>query len=156
MYARQTRARLGFLATCVVSALLAAPAVIAAGGGDPSDARTRYLQERAMCDSGQSHQDRATCLREAGAAYDQARRGGLDDGRAQYQLNALVRCNALPPEERDACRARMQGQGVTRGSVAEGGIYRELVIREVPSEDGSRPASGMSQGEPRTQSGDPR
>jgi len=36
----------------------------------------------------------------------------------------------LPSGERDACLARMQGQGVARGSVAEGGIYRELVIRE--------------------------
>jgi hypothetical protein len=99
MYARQERPRVGFLAACAASALLAVPAVIAAGAGDPSDARTRYLQERAMCDSGESHQDRATCLREAGAAYDQARRGGLDDGRAQYQL-----CKRTGPMQRPAAR----------------------------------------------------
>ncbi len=135
MYARQTQIGFRGLALCAVGAFLGASAVLAADGSSPSDAQARYLQERAMCESGQSPQDRATCLREAGAALDEARRGRLNDGQAQYQQNALIRCNALPTEERDACQARMQGQGVTRGSVAEGGIYRELVIREIPSGD---------------------
>ena len=150
MYTCQTQVRLPGMVICALSVFLGASAVLAADGSGPSDARTRYQQDRAMCESGQSHQDRATCLREAGAAFDEARRGGLNDGQAQYQQNALIRCNALPPEERDACQARMQGQGVTRGSVAEGGIYRELVTREIPSQDGSVPANdpgGMSQGE---------
>ena len=150
MYTRQMKVRLPGVAICALSVFLGASAVLAADERGPSDARTRYQQDRAMCESGQSHQDRATCLREAGAAFDEARRGGLNDGQAQYQQNALIRCNALPPEERNACQARMQGQGVTRGSVAEGGIYRELVTREIPSQDGSIPANdpgGMSQGE---------
>ena len=33
--------------------------------------------------------------------------------------------------DRVACLARMDGAGVTLGSVEEGGIYRELVVREV-------------------------
>ena len=103
----------------------------------PSDAQTRYQQERAACDSGRAYQDRATCLREAGAAYEEAKRGRLAEGSAQYRENALARCSVLPPDERGACHARMQGQGTTSGSVEGGGIYRELVIREVPSE--SRP-----------------
>jgi hypothetical protein len=130
MTARTTLFRPARFAIGAVSALLVAAPVLAAEGLGASDARARYLQERAACESGQSHQDRATCMREAGAAYDEARRGRLNDGPAQYQQNALVRCNALPPGDREACLARMQGQGVTRGSVAEGGIYRELVIRE--------------------------
>lgn len=123
------------LAICAVSAFLGTSAVLAADGTSPADARARYQQDRAVCESGQSNQDRATCLREAGAALEESRRGRLDDGPAQYQQNALIRCNALPAEDRDACQARMQGQGVTRGSVAEGGIYRELVTREFPSGD---------------------
>jgi hypothetical protein len=96
------------------------------------DAQVRYQQERAMCMSGQSNQDRATCLQEAGAAFAQARREGLDDGPAvQYQRNALQRCEALSGDDRQACVARMQGQGTTSGSAAAGGIYRELVTREV-------------------------
>jgi hypothetical protein len=156
MHARQTQVRFRGLAICAVSAFLGASAVLAADARGPSDARTRYQQDRAVCDSGLSHQDRATCLREAGAALDEARRGGLNDGQAQYQQNALIRCNALPPEERNACQARMQGQGVTRGSVAEGGIYRELVTREIPSAHSSVPANdpgGVSQGKATMQGG---
>lgn len=119
-------------------AILALGIPVAALAAPLSDAQMRYQQERAACDSGRSHQDRATCLREAGAAYEEAKRGRLADGGAQYRENALARCSALPPEERGACQARMEGQGTTSGSVAGGGIYRELVIREVPSE--SRPA----------------
>jgi hypothetical protein len=145
--------RLGALAVCAVSMVLGTPVLLAADGRGASDARARYQQERAICESGQSHQDRATCLREAGAAFEQARRGALDDVQAQYQQNALIRCNPLPPEERTACQARMQGQGTTRGSVQEGGIYRELVTRESPSQSGSAPAAGTGvlQGEATTQ-----
>jgi hypothetical protein len=122
------------VAICVISTFLGASVALAAEGKSSSDAEARYRQDRAMCESGQSQQDRATCLREAGAALAEARRGRLDDGPAQYQKNALIRCEGLPSEERDACQARMQGQGTTRGSVAEGGIYRELVTRETPSQ----------------------
>jgi hypothetical protein len=159
MYARKAQIRFRGLAICTVGALLGASAVLAADGRGPSDARARYQQDLAACESGQSNEDRPTCLREARAAFAEARRGGLNDDQAQYQQNALIRCNALPPEERDACRARMQGQGVTRGSVAEGGIYRELVIREIPSQDGSVPPNDpgdRSQGEVTTQRGSPK
>ena len=134
MYARPTSVRFRGLAIGAISAFLCTTAGLAAEGRSPSDAQTRYQQDRAMCESGQSHQDRATCLREAGAALDAAKRGRLNDGPAQYRQNALIRCDALPTEERNACQARMEGQGVTRGSVAEGGIYRELVTRETPSQ----------------------
>jgi hypothetical protein len=137
MYARQTQIRFRALALCAVSAFLGVSAALAADAAGLSDARARYQQERAVCESGRSHQDRATCLREAGAAYEQARRGGLSDGQARYQQNAMLRCDVLPPEDRIACQARMQGQGTTRGSVEQGGIYRELVTRETPTEGGS-------------------
>jgi hypothetical protein len=107
------------------SAALTATIAAAADPVRPSGAEARYQQERAACESGQSQQDRATCLREAGAALHEARQGRLVDGPAQYQQNELARCSYLPPEERSACHARMQGQGTTSGSVAAGGIYRE-------------------------------
>ena len=122
-----------------VSASLGASAALAA---PPSDAQARYQAERARCNSGQSQQDQTTCLREAGAAYEEAKRGRLDDGRAQYQQNALARCEVLPAEERSACHARMQGQGTTRGSVESGGIYRELITREGPAESGAPSDAG--------------
>ena len=117
------------VAIAMLAASLGVPA--AALAAPPSDAQQRYEQERVACLSGQSVQDQSTCLKEAGAALEEARRGRLAGGNAQYQQNALARCTALPQEERDACHARMQGQGTTSGSVAAGGIYRELIIREV-------------------------
>src|SRR5512133_3193255 len=66
-----------FSALALVFAL--APVAWAAGNKGSSEARQRYQQERAYCMSGQSQQDRATCLKEAGAAYDEARRGRLDN-----------------------------------------------------------------------------
>ena len=44
------------------------------GAAGAADAQARYQQDRAACMSGQSNQDHATCLREAGAALAQARR----------------------------------------------------------------------------------
>lgn len=118
------------MALLALAAAFAGPAAAAAGKTDLAAAQTRYQQERAVCLNGQSNQDRSTCLREAGAAYAQARKGGLDDGPADYTRNASQRCDVLPGADRLDCLARMQGQGTTSGSVAGGGIYRELVTRE--------------------------
>ena len=100
-------------------------------------ARERYHAERAICIGGLSHQPREVCLREAAAAYGAALKGDLDDplghlsdSQQRYQENRLRRCDVLPAEDRDLCRARMRGEGVTRGSVEEGGIYRELTVIE--------------------------
>ena len=112
----------------VVGAALLAPAAWSADSS--SDAQARYRQERAECVNGHSHQDRATCLKEAGAALNEARTGKLDDRRTDYERNALMRCQALPAQDREACRARMNGQGTTEGSVEQGAIlreYREIV-----------------------------
>jgi hypothetical protein len=122
-------------ALCVISAMLSASAALAADGKNLSEAEARYQKERALCESGQSHQDRATCLKEAGAALSAARQGALGDGQVQYEQNALIRCERLPTDERKACIDRMQGKGVIRGSAAEGGIYREL--REITLPDGT-------------------
>jgi len=67
-------------------------------------------------------------MREAGAALDENRRGHLfTNDQAQLQANTTARCDALPAADRDACVARMQGQGQVSGSVAGGGLLRELV-----------------------------
>jgi hypothetical protein len=95
MHTRPMEFRWG-VAICVISTLLGASVALAAEGRSLSDAEARYRQDRAMCESGQSQQDRATCLREAGAALAEARRGRLDDSPAQYQKNALIRCEGLP------------------------------------------------------------
>lgn len=103
-----------------------APACWAAGHKGSSEAQRRYQQERAYCMSGQSQQDRSTCLKEAGAAYDEARRGRPDNsGASNLSQNAIERCNAQPAADREACVQRIVGAGAAQGSVRGGGIVRE-------------------------------
>lgn len=125
----RTAMRLSVLALLAISSTFAATAAMAAS--NTSDANARYQAERAMCNSGQSYQDRATCLREAGAALQESkkRRLGNDQGANDaYKHNALIRCNALPADDREACQRRIEGEGTISGSVPEGGVLRELVV----------------------------
>jgi hypothetical protein len=101
------------------------PAAWSAGHKAMSDAQQRYQQERAGCAGGKSQQDRATCLKEAAAAYREARRGGLTtEGGAQLSQNSSSRCDVQPPEERQACIQRILGAGSVSGSVEGGGVLR--------------------------------
>lgn len=103
------------------------PAAWSATGKASSEAQQRYNQERAHCMSGESSQDRATCLREARAALQEARRNRLQKGvGVNLEANATVRCNAQPAADRDACVQRIRGSGTTRGSVSGGGLIREV------------------------------
>jgi hypothetical protein len=91
-----------------------------------SEAQRQYRQERAHCTSGQSHQDRATCLKEAGAAYLEARRGARANAPGtDLQQNATRRCEAQPAADRAACEQRILGAGSTTGSVNGGGLIRQ-------------------------------
>ncbi len=110
---------------CAVGAVLVA-GMAAAAGGNLSEAQARYQQDRAACISGQSYQDRATCLREAGAALQEAKRGRIGDGQSSYEQNQLIRCDRLAAGDREDCLRRMHGEGTVSGSVESGGIYREL------------------------------
>jgi hypothetical protein len=113
------------LSACAVAALLLA-GVAAAADVNPSEAQARYQQDRAACTSGQSQQDRATCLREAGAALQESARGQSGGGQSAYEQNQLLRCDRLTADEREDCLRRMRGEGTVSGSVEGGGIYREL------------------------------
>jgi hypothetical protein len=128
-------------ALLLLGAVLACASAGAADKAGRADAQTRLQVERSMCLNGQTNQDRATCLQEAGAAYAEALRDGLDDHGSPYARNAGMRCDRLPDEDRRDCRARMQGQGTTTGSVAAGGIYRELVTRETEAPATVQPAA---------------
>ncbi|MDB5945025.1 MAG: hypothetical protein JWQ33_51 [Ramlibacter sp.] len=106
--------------------VLCAPAWAAAPKAS-SEAQQRYNRERARCMSGHSNQDRATCLREAGAALQEARRNRLDtNAGTDFRANATARCNAQPAADRDACVQRVMGAGSTQGSVGGGGLIREV------------------------------
>lgn len=105
----------------------AASSTVLAAGNSP-DAEARYQAERATCNNGQSNESRPTCLKEAGAALQASKKGGLTSDQSAYRQNALARCQPLPPDDQDACRRRINGEGVTSGSAQEGGILRELAV----------------------------
>ena len=138
------------LAACTALALHGAWAQ----GSASADARAQYQRDRAACMSGQTTEDRATCLREAGAAYAEARRGGLTEPSAeQARRDALDRCNAFQTDQdRRECVARMRSGDVS-GSVEGGGILREktFVVPAPSSTDGdstmgtSRAGNGSTQ-----------
>lgn len=113
----------------VAFAAMLVPAAWAAGRTPTSEAQQRYQQERAACLGGQSHQDRKTCLKEAAAAYQEARHGGLRNS-GTFAQNATGRCDAQPEAERQACIQRILGAGSVEGSVEEGGVLRRS---ETPS-----------------------
>jgi hypothetical protein len=115
------------LALCAAAWLFGAMPAGAAGPANMSEAQAVYQAERAQCLTGQSHQDRATCLKEAGAAYQEARAGRLGSGDGEFERNRVARCNAQLPENRADCVRKANGEGQASGSVKGGGILRELI-----------------------------
>jgi len=115
-----------------VAALGCATLMLVAGGTaaaatHTSEAQQRYQQERAVCMNGQSNQDRATCLKEAGAAFAESKRDNLGrSDESALQRNRKMRCDAFKAGDREDCMRRMNGEGVTSGSAQQGGILREL------------------------------
>ncbi|MET3497619.1 hypothetical protein [Variovorax boronicumulans] len=123
----------------IVLALLAVGGMATAGMASAQGSRGGiYQQELSVC--GHNQQDRAACVREAGAARQEAARGGLT-GAPDYRANALARCGLqqLPGDRRD-CEARVLGSAgntttTIDGSVMGGGVIREsvtTVVRPAP------------------------
>lgn len=121
------------LSAGLATALLCTSA-IAADDTRQKDIEALYQRERAACESAQ---DKASCLRDAAAARKEARYNQLET-QGGHDQNALARCASLPAEERDACTRRVRGEGITQGSVDEGGIirqYREYTLPSIPAPD---------------------
>ena len=125
---KPTVASLGALVLAGLASM-AGSAAFAASASAPA-AKATYLKERADCEAGKTAQDRATCLKEAGAAADERKRNRLDNSGSLPQ-NAADRCNALTGAERSDCLARVKGSSsanqrtTTSGSVAGGGVMKE-------------------------------
>jgi hypothetical protein len=117
-----------FLTLCSASALAFSAA--ADRNSTPSVQKQLQDEERALCMK-RPQEDRSACLREIGAARQEAKRGRLDEGQsANYEKNRIARCSYLSGDDKALCERRMRGEGTTSGSVEGGGIYRELVTRE--------------------------
>ena len=134
----------------IASALLLACGLVliaaASQAAKPAPARSaidaRYAAERQACLDGRTGQDTATCLREAVAARDQARQGKLDNGESAADLlrNALARCAPVAEAERGNCERLARGEGQSSGSVAGGGVIREITTRTVgPATPATKP-----------------
>jgi hypothetical protein len=123
---RTVRSVLSAAAFFAASGFLAFGAQTASAQAPGTD--TRVQKERAACDGVQ--QDRAACLREAGAARQEATRNGLTTpSPAREQVNALARCREQPAGDQADCEARVKGGALTstEGSVMGGGVIRETV-----------------------------
>ena len=138
-----------------VLAACLAPAAWAADAPAAKAAPTQLQQERRNCETGNTQQDKATCLREVGAAAQESRRGNLTT-EGSVKGNAADRCQQLPAGERADCLARIKGpqasnQTVTKsGSVAGGGTLTEtrtVTVGKpvvVPLTAASQPATAAS------------
>lgn len=131
---KSTHSRQG-LVSFGVAALLAVTAATAqvATGTTGIDATGSYQSEVNACMTGKTQQDQATCLREARNALADKKRGLLDNANASFEENAALRCAVLDGEEKAACQARVMGYGNTTGSVAGGGLLREVETVVLPA-----------------------
>ncbi len=119
------------LTLLIAAASLAGASVASAAGPRRAADSGIYQQEVAVC--GHNQQDRAACLREAGAARQAAARGDLSNP-PDYRANAMARCARQEASDRAACEARVQGSGRTtvEGSVMGGGLIYETVTPVPP------------------------
>lgn len=117
-----------------IASLLAMGAATAqvATGTTGIDASGNYQSEVQACMTGQTQQDRDTCLREARNARADKQRGALVNGSENLQANAMARCEPLAGEDKAACQARVMGYGETSGSVAGGGMLRQVETVVLP------------------------
>jgi hypothetical protein len=105
--------------------LLAAAAAAAQAATSGIDASGSYRNEVQACRLGATAEDTDTCLKEARNAQA-ARKNGQLDTHADFEANALARCDVFTrPDDKAACEARVKGEGSTSGSVAGGGMLRE-------------------------------
>ena len=116
-----------------VLAMTAATAQVAVGTTG-IDATGSARSEAAACNDGRTQQDRQTCLREVRNANAEKRAGKLDNAGSQFDANAVLRCNVFSGQDKIACEARIAGRGNTKGSVAGGGVIREVETVVAPSD----------------------
>ena len=125
------------LISFAVSALLAVGAATAqvATGSTGIDATGSYQSEVQACMTGQTQQERADCLKEARNANADKRRGVLESGSGNgLEANAMSRCDVFTAgEDKAACQARVMGMGSAEGSVAGGGVIREVETVVLPA-----------------------
>jgi hypothetical protein len=121
-----------------VLATLPMPAFSATTGAAPN-ARAQYARDVAHCRSLKPQStERANCLSEASTRFSMTQPSKPQEAPEILARNALRRCESLPPADKTECVARMQ-HGSVSGSVAGGGVLRQLVTREVVTDPAALP-----------------
>jgi hypothetical protein len=130
------RSLVSFSAAALLAVTAAAAQLAAVPDGAPLDTSGNYQAEVRACMAGKTAEDQTTCLKEARNAQADKKRGVLDNANAQFEANARARCNALSGEDKSACEARMMGYGNVSGSVAGGGVLRQVETVVMPPDQG--------------------
>lgn len=128
----RSRKSLAYFGAAALLAVTAATAQVATGTTG-IDASGSYQKEVAACNTGATQQDRDTCLKEARNARADKQRGVLDNAGGEFKANATARCDVLTGVDKAACEARIMGYGSTEGSVAGGGLLREVETVVMPA-----------------------
>lgn len=126
-HACQRRFRAAALCTLLLVAGMASSH--AASVNDPDD---QYHRETQACLDGSSGQDQETCKTEARRALDARKKGALETDTSAAAMNASKRCEIFTDKDKATCLARMDARGSTSGSVAGGGILREVETVVIP------------------------
>jgi len=128
--------------------LLLVVATSAAHAESGAQAQANYQKERADCLNGQTYENKKTCLKEAGAALNDAKNGRLEKSNRNFEQNALARCQVFKnSDDRELCERR-QREGTVSGSVGGGGDIRELTVTVPAPEQPSPTPTSMPQSEP--------
>ena len=126
------------IAGFVFSALLAMSATAQIASGTTGiDATGNARSEMMACLNGTTQQSRETCMTEVRNANAAKRAGQVDNAGGQFRANALMRCDVFAGEDKSACEARIAGYGSTQGSVAGGGVIREVETVVAPNTGGT-------------------
>jgi hypothetical protein len=139
----------------LAAATVLAFSALAASPREPTNPKAQYQREAGRCMVLRQLDDRDNCLDAAYGRYLNTQPTPTEELAHQLKANALKRCEPLPEALRKDCIERMSGGGTQTGSVAEGGVYRELVTivvgprpAPVPAEP---PASAAAQTQSQTQ-----
>lgn len=117
----------------LLSSVTSAMAQVGVSGAAGIDSSGRYEQERAWCMANTQGDGRVACLKDSGAAQAEKRGGTLDNSGANFDANAMQRCEALAGEDRATCKLRVMGYGSASGSVQGGGIIRQVETVVLPA-----------------------
>jgi hypothetical protein len=125
----KTPALLCIAATVAAACSTFSVGAIAATAAAPAPAEARYQQDRANCLAGKTAESQTTCLREAAAALQAARKHDLRTPTpAEVAANERRRCEALSGDDKKDCLKRADNIDTTvSGSVAAGGDLKETV-----------------------------